>query len=89
MVSPHPESSSALLHFLRFALHLHVDSSRTRLRGETDTHTDRGPSVERKSFVTSPRWTTVDESGPNSSCLVCGLVFELAVNRKAPVPASV
>lgn len=45
MVSPHPESSSALLYFLRFAL-------------PPRSHT--GPLVGRKSFATLPRWTKVD-----------------------------
>lgn len=77
MVSPHPESSSALLHFLRFALHFYVDS-------HTRSYTDKHRQLEEK--VSRPRWTTVDESGPNNWYLLCrvGGGFEFAVNRKAP-----
>ena len=42
---------------LRFALHFYVDS-------HTRSYTDKHRQLEEK--VSRPRWTTVDESGPNN-----------------------
>lgn len=67
-----PESSSALLHFLCFALHFHA-LARSLARADASAPTqpdrgrhERGPSVARKSSATSP----VDESGPSNRDLL-------------------